>query len=233
MDKRASESFSKVSARTIQYIIYISGIYIGIYYILGLNLTAIATSLGIISIAIAFSSQQITQNAIAGVLMGFQRQIQIQEWVQIGSLDITQVKDLTLTRTVLRDINGRLIFIPNYIVLSSNIINYSRSGYVKSSITISLTVKSGLSKAKDRLMKACMDYMPIIPGEVKSESRKFRLQYSKKIKPDNFMPRILLADVSKDNADFMIEFWINDITKKQEIISGLLEKISRSGVDKG
>lgn len=83
-DTRISPSKSKQIARTAQYLIIITGLLYRTYDIIQLDLTAIATSLGIIWIAVALSSQQILQNFIGGLLIAVTKPFQIDDWVKIG-----------------------------------------------------------------------------------------------------------------------------------------------------
>ncbi len=58
LDDKLTLRNSKLLARTTQYAVLALGIYLGIHLVLREDLTALAASLGIIGIAIAFSSQQ-------------------------------------------------------------------------------------------------------------------------------------------------------------------------------
>jgi small-conductance mechanosensitive channel len=88
-DDKLSLRDSKLIARVIEYILYTLGFYYGVRYLLNLDLNALLASLGIFSIAIAFGSQQIIQNFIAGLLISVGRPIQLDDWVEIGDTGIT------------------------------------------------------------------------------------------------------------------------------------------------
>jgi len=74
-DDKLSLRDSKLIARVIEYTLYALGFYYGLLYLLNLELNALIASLGIFSIAIAFGSQQIIQNFIAGLLISVGRPI--------------------------------------------------------------------------------------------------------------------------------------------------------------
>ena len=148
LDDRLSHRNSKIISKAIEYIIFIAGLSYGFYFILGLELKAFAASLGIIGIAVAFASQQIIQNLMAGLLIAVSRPVQLDDWIEMSGTGISNVKDITLIRTVLRDSSGRLYYIPNSVLISSTIINYTRSGFVE--IPVSLKVPHGSDIEKIR-----------------------------------------------------------------------------------
>jgi small conductance mechanosensitive channel len=86
LDGRVSSRSSKMMARAMHYTVLLLGLYLGIHYVLGEDLTALAASRGIVGIAVAFSSQQIIQNIMAGLLIAFERPIQHEDWIDIGAL---------------------------------------------------------------------------------------------------------------------------------------------------
>ena len=67
LDNKISIRNSKTISRVAEYGVLTLGLFYGIYHVLGLDFTALVASLGILTIAIAFSSQQIIQNFIAGI----------------------------------------------------------------------------------------------------------------------------------------------------------------------
>jgi small-conductance mechanosensitive channel len=68
-----------------------------------------ATSLGFISVAIAFSSQQTIQNFISRLLIYLEDIVKINDWVEINPPSIIgRVENLNLMRVTIRDINGKI-----------------------------------------------------------------------------------------------------------------------------
>ena len=95
-DERMPLRSAKMVARVGQYLIFILGMYYGIYHILQLDLKALVASLGILSLAIAFSSQQIIQNFLAGIIITSKRMIKLEDWVELGTSGMSKVKDMSL-----------------------------------------------------------------------------------------------------------------------------------------
>ncbi|MEM4346963.1 MAG: mechanosensitive ion channel [Candidatus Altiarchaeota archaeon] len=246
-DERISIRNSKIVARILQYFFIFAGLYYGIYYELGLDLTALVASLGIIGIAIAFSSQQIIQNVIAGILISFQGQIQIEDWVKVGGVPDTgigRVKDITLTSTTIRDMDGKLVYIPNSALLSSKIINYTKAGFTEVPIQIKIPYTPEYGKVREIILEVANENRSILSTTTKkgksSIERILQLPHIKKIfadKPLNmeiFKPRVLISEISDSKITFSVRFWILEIHKKDEIISeflsALLERFKKEGV---
>ncbi|HUV02544.1 MAG TPA: mechanosensitive ion channel domain-containing protein [Desulfobacteria bacterium] len=237
LDGRLSRRNSKLLARATHYAVLLGGIYLGIHHVLGKDLTAFAASLGIFSIALAFSSQQIIQNLIAGLLIAIERPIQLEEWIEVGGAPETgvcKVKDITLTTTVLRNTNGRLIYLPNSALLSSRIINYTKSGFVELPVQLSVPYGSDLEKLKKTILEVANEnawILPNVPLEEKSmmtqlvEMPRFKRFFEPDFNVKMFEPKILIADVSGSKITLSIRIWIREVNKKDGIVSEFLDAV--------
>ena len=116
LDERVGKRYSKGMGRLFQYTVLVAALLIGFNNILVLDLSALVLSLGVAGIALAFASQQIIQNAISGVLIAVIKPIQLEDWVEVGPIPFTgisRVKDINLMNTVLKEVDGRIITVPN------------------------------------------------------------------------------------------------------------------------
>lgn len=234
-DNKITLRNSKLIARIVEYAIFLIGFYIGIHDILQYDLNALVASLGIISIAMAFASQQIIQNFLASILISIGRPIQIDDWVEIGESGISNVRDITLTRTVLRDRKGRVLSIPNSVLMSSTIVNYTKSGFIE--VNIPLTIPySNFEKICKLIKEVANEHKKILPnvsGEEKDmmtrlfELAAIKMLFRNKLNLSLFEPKILISDISDDKALISVRLWLRDIEKKDEIISELLEGLLR------
>jgi len=239
LDDKLSRRNSKLLARVTQYAVIVSGIYLGIHQVLGEDLTAFAASLGVFSIALAFSSQQIIQNLIAGFLIIIERPIQLEDWIEVGGAPETgvcKVKDITLTTTVLRHTNGRLIYLPNSVLLSSRLINYTKSGVVEIPVPLTIPYGSDLEKIKGIVLDVVNEnawILPNVPLEEKSmmkqllEMPRFKRLFEHEVEVTLFEPRVLIADIAGSKITLSIRIWIREINRKDEIVSDFLASLSK------
>lgn len=235
LDDKLSLRDSKLLARVIEYILFTLGFYYGVRYVLNLDLNAIIASLGIFSIAIAFGSQQIIQNFIAGLLISVGRHIQLDDWVEIGDTGISNIKDISLTRTVLINKNGKLFYVPNSLLISTIIINYTKSGFVEISVPLTIPYSSDFEKVKNIVKEVANGQARILPNVSRVEkniiSKLFELSSIKILFKDKmdmsiFEPKVLISDISDSKTTLSVRIWIREIDKKDEIISEFLGKLS-------
>jgi small-conductance mechanosensitive channel len=233
-------------AKLTQYLIIILGLYIGFWEILKLDISAFLVSLGVIGIAVALASQQVIQNAFAGILISVTKPFEIEDWVEVGGMPATglcRVKDVNLINTVMRDLDGRILYIPNSFLIGNKLINYTKGGF------IALTVPLWISKEEniDRIARIVLDeadknnfILPHVTGEEKSRINKllelprFKTLFEGKIDMNFFNPQVNVVEIQGTRTKLAIKIWIREINKKDEIISTFLknlrERFEKEGV---
>jgi len=174
LQERLSKSSAKALARLLEYAIIAIGLYFAFWQVLDVDITGALISLGIIGIALAFASQQIVQNAFAGILFSVTRPMQMEDWVEVGGTPTTglcRVKDITLIHTVLRDVDGRLLYVPNSFILNNKLINFTKAGFVAVPFQIRLISPNDYDKVK-RIILEEADHDPYILPNVNGEEKK-------------------------------------------------------------
>jgi small conductance mechanosensitive channel len=239
LSRFASRANSRWAARFVSYIVFGFGMYYIDLIILGFDISATFASLGIISIALAFASQQIISNLLAGFLIAFNRTIALDDLIELGNepeTGIAQVLDMTFTRTVLKDRDGRVFLLPNASLLSSKIVNYSRSGFIEIPVTITLPPGLSFNQARDTILSVLTVHKKILPNIMTENtaqnrgmsmiSRQRELSQERQF-PGQFSSRVLLTDLSPLGNSVSIRFWIYDIIHREEIISEILDEIGQ------
>src|SRR5271166_5917047 len=82
----------------------------------GFNVTPIAAAAGLASLAVGFGAQHLVRDLINGFFIIIEDQFAVGESVRVGTAIGTvtgRVEHLTLRRTVVRDIQGAVVSIPN------------------------------------------------------------------------------------------------------------------------
>lgn len=239
LDDKIGLKNSKIFARLGQYTILVSGLFYGIYLVLGLDFTALLASLGILGIAIAFSSQQIIQNVIAGIMIVIDKPIQIEDWVEIGGIPITginRVKDITLMKTVLRDRDNRIVYVPNSVIISSKLVNYSRAGVWEIPISITVSCKEDLETVRKLVEKTAAKnnlILPEVPHKERSLVTKiFRLPhiqnlFERKPRMNMFEPRVLISEIKDGKMFLSVRVWIREPQNKDLVTSDFLDELRK------
>ena len=102
---------------------------------------------GIAAIIIGLAAQSAFANVFCGMMLLFSKPYAIGDRIEIGS-DIGFVTELTLQYTVIRTYLNEIVMIPNSVVSSSRVKNYSRVAGASYPIEIQVAYGTDLEKAK-------------------------------------------------------------------------------------
>jgi small-conductance mechanosensitive channel len=91
---------------------------------LGVNATSLAVVFGAVSIGIGFGLQNIFNNFISGLILLFERPIQVGDYVEVGGL-WAEVKKINVRSTVVQTFDNAAVIIPNSDFISQQVTNWS------------------------------------------------------------------------------------------------------------
>ena len=117
----------------------------------GFNVTPIAAAAGLASLAVGFGAQHLVRDLINGFFIIVEDQFVVGESVRIGTV-IGRVEHLTLRRTVVRDIQGAVVSIPNGEI--SQVSNLSRD-WGQVFVDISIPQETSSDAALASLERVC------------------------------------------------------------------------------
>ena len=138
---------SKLLARIVVLIVGVMLLNAMMVNLFDITLTVVLTSIGIIGIAVAFASQQIMQNAMAGMLISIDKRIKTNDWVEVGgtpNTNIAMVKDVQVLGTVFVDIDGREFIVPNSFLLANKVVNYTHAGMAMVTLKLTLPINNDI-----------------------------------------------------------------------------------------
>jgi len=126
--KQIARSSGKIAiARLVQKIIKATIVIVGtvsIFYIAGINLTAVLTGLGIGGIAVAFAAQKTLENLFGGVMIISDQSVRVGDFCRGGDYTGT-VEDIGLRSTKIRTINRTVVSIPNGQLATMSLENFT------------------------------------------------------------------------------------------------------------
>ncbi len=135
---------------------------------------------------------------------------------------------------MLRDISGRLYYIPNSVLISSTIINYTRSGFVEVPVSLKAPYGSDIEKIRKIIKNIANENPGILPHVPKKEKDiltkiidmpSIKMLFKEKPDMRMFEPHVLISDVSDSGVTLSIRLWIREIYKKDKIISEFLDEL--------
>jgi moderate conductance mechanosensitive channel len=119
----------------------------------GFNVTPIAAAAGLASLAIGFGAQHLVRDLINGFFIIIEDQFVVGEIVRIGTV-VGRVEHVTLRRTVIRDIQGAVVSIPNGDI--SQVSNLSRD-WGQVFVDISIPQEASSDTALAALERVCAE----------------------------------------------------------------------------
>jgi small-conductance mechanosensitive channel len=239
LDDKVGRRLSKNAARLVQYAIIFTAAGYGFGTILRLDFSGLLLSLGLVTVAVAFASQQIIQNFISGIIISITRPIQIEDWIEVGSSpesSVSRVKDITLMSTVLRETSGRIIIVPNSQIITGKVINYTKAGFV--AVTVPLWIESLTSLDQIKAIvyeEADKDpkILPQVDGEEKVAFQRIleRPAIMNLFRDDANLkaldPQVNVVDIQGSRTLVRIKVWIREIDKKEQILSNFLVTLKK------
>jgi small-conductance mechanosensitive channel len=124
LEKRPIERGLKDSILTIaSYLGWALGLVLALGF-LGVNTTSLAVIFGALSIGIGFGLQNIFNNFISGLILLFERPIQVGDYVEVGGL-WAEVKKINVRSTVVQTFDNASVIIPNSEFISQQVTNWS------------------------------------------------------------------------------------------------------------
>jgi small-conductance mechanosensitive channel len=244
--QRQSANMARQSARMFQYAILGIGLYIGIWIILKLDFSTLLLSLGIIGIAVAFAAQQIIGNILAGIIISLTRQAQVDDWVEVGggpTTGLAIIKEINLMSTILRDMDGRVLYVPNAFIITNKLVNYSKEGYFAIEIPLWIASLDAFDKIEDVVLEEADRHPLIMPGVGELPPPPFRrlrkvpgLRSLMEDRTNNriFNPTVDIIDIQAGKVRILIRVWIKEVGKKDaittEFLSSLHKRFGEGGI---
>ncbi len=117
--------------------------------------TAIASS-GIAAVVLGLAAQSTLANVFSGIALSasHSRPFDIGDRIRIDSYDPGFVEDITLRHTVIKTYQNEIIYIPNSIVGSSIIVNYTQENSFSYPIRVSVAYGTDMEKAMEVMATA-------------------------------------------------------------------------------
>jgi small conductance mechanosensitive channel len=147
-----------------KYIIITLGL-LTILGILGVDLTVIATSLGVAGIAVGFAARDILSNFLSGIFLLVDKVYVVNDVVDIGGT-YGIVRIITLRNTQIKTFDGNIVTVPNSQVASSKVVNMTSGA---SKMLASTSVNVGYDEDSDRVNRILEESAKEVEGVIIDE----------------------------------------------------------------
>lgn len=166
----------------------------------GLDLSSLTLFASVLGVGVGLGFQTISKNLLSGMVIIFERPIQVGDFVEIGDLQGT-VQKLGLRSTVVETLDRIAIIVPNSEFLDSRVVNWSHGSPVsRLRLPVGVAYGSDTEAVREVLIQAC-EGQPLVL-----------------IEPP---PRVLFSGFGDSALNFTLLVWIREPMRQYQIKSEL------------
>lgn len=165
--------------------------------ILHINITPFLATSAILTMILGLAFQGVLSNVLSGMSLHFTKSFHKGDWIQVGS-DEGKVIDTNWRETRVYDRYSNILVLPNNIVASEKITNFSLPGH-KSALTI--TVKASYEASPTSVLNALLEASQDVPEVLASPS-----------------PEAYIVSYEDLGISYLLKFWIKDFDRKYLIL---------------
>ena len=110
---------------SVHYAIMLFGLLLGVGF-MGINLSSFAFIIGALGVGIGFGLQNLVNNFVSGLILIFERPIQVGDIIEVGTL-IGRVTHIGIRTSRVRTFSGSEVIVPNGDLASNQVINWTLS----------------------------------------------------------------------------------------------------------
>lgn len=161
--------------------------------ILGISFRNLAVIAGGLSVGLGFGLQNIVNNFIGGLILLFGRSLQPGDLVEIDDIR-GHVKKVTIRNTLVKTFSGSTIFVPNSLLISQKMINYSHADRrYRQEIKVGVAYGSNVDQVTELLLEAARQSAKVL---------------------DRPPPRVRFLDFGDNTLVFSLRLWIKGWTDR-------------------
>ncbi|MDR0549856.1 MAG: mechanosensitive ion channel [Deltaproteobacteria bacterium] len=174
--------------------------------LLGFNFTSLAVVAGGLSVGFGLGLQAICGNLLSGVFLMLSQSIKTDDFIEIDGV-VGTVKSINMRTTEIETQEKSLVIIPNYNILSSRYINWTRNqGFARRKITVLMSYEANVGKVIEKL-KASVRGVSDVKNPLEDE------------------PWAVLEEYGENSMVFALYVTITDVKKSVTILSSIRERI--------
>ena len=186
-------------SRVVHYIVVSIGVMIAIDNV-GIDLSTLATISAVLMVGIGFGLQNVTSNFISGLILLFERPIQVGDFVEVGGV-LGTVRAINARSTTVDSLDNVSIIVPNTNFVQENLTNWShRDTKTRIHTIVGISYASDVELARQVLLDVAGQH----PQVLKNPS-----------------PRVQFRNFGDSTLDFHLLTWILDPKRRNDINSDL------------
>lgn len=179
----------------------------------GIPMDKLTIIIGALSVGIGFGLQNIVNNLVSGVILAFEKPVEIGDVVDIGTQSGT-VKEIGIRASKIATVEGSVVIVPNGDLLSQHITNWTLTTQLKrSELIVGVGYGSDLKQVQSLLEAAIKTQKDIqqLPA-----------------------PLVVIHLLNDSSVDFRLLFWTDiavGLTVKSELLREIYESMNSHGIE--
>ena len=178
---------------------------------LGLQTTSLVAALGALGLAVGLSLRNSLSNFAAGILLISFRTIRVGDYISVGQ-DSGTVKAIAILYTKLTTPGNQEVILPNNILMSQSITNYSTNPTRRTDLTIGISYHDNIQTARDVILKT--------------------LQNDNRVLQDP-QPLIAVTELGENSVNIMARYWTHSddaIHTRMDLIEQIKYQFDQAGI---
>lgn len=207
--------------------IYIMGIAAFLSLIPGMEKVSnsILASAGILAMAVGLASQEALSNIVGGMFIIFSRPFKVGDYIKVDEVVVGTVMEITLRHTIIRNIENRMILIPNSKINSSTIINSSYGdsstcSFIDVGVSYTTNLDFAIEVMRDEIMK-----------------NHYLIDHRSDVEKTAKVPQVVIRVTELGDSAINLRAWAwastsnNALIMKQELLKAIKERFDQEQIE--
>lgn len=180
----------------------------------GIPLTEVTIVVGALGVGIGFGLQNIVNNLVSGVILAFEKPVQVGDIIEVGNRSGT-IREIGIRASKIEAGDGSELIVPNGDLISQHVINWTLSNNNRRvELIVGVAYGSDIEKVEGILKRIVRDRTDIMQNPV---------------------PLVFLHNFSDSSVDFRLLFWAAEIGKwlslKSNVMSEVYTEFAKQGIE--
>lgn len=129
----------------------------------GINVTSVFAGLGIVGLSLGFAARDTLSNVIAGLFLFWDKPFVIGDLIE-ASDEYGEVREITLRTTRIVTPDGKMISIPNAVLVNNKIRSYTMEPHLRLDLDVAIGVNEEIGKVRDILLSLVRNDRRFLPS---------------------------------------------------------------------
>jgi small conductance mechanosensitive channel len=179
----------------------------------GINVAALAASVGIAGLTLGFAARDSLSNIISGVMIFWDRPFVIDDLVEIGE-HYGRVERITLRSTRIVTVDGRMLAVPNTAIVNTIVASYTNFPNLRIDVPVTVGTAEDLGRVRRLLLELVRD------------SGVFLVERA---------PVVVVKSINDYNVELELRAWIinerDHVARRTALREAVFEQLRNAGVE--